>query len=512
MHIYLRGTGLQRLRLLSGLILFVFAATHFANHAIGIISLEAMHAVQDMRTAVTRSTPVSLMLIAALVIHMALGLVKLASRKTWRMTWWEALQIGLGLTIPLLLLPHIVNTRIAHMIFGVNDIYLYELLRLWPSSAVLQSVLLIIVWTHACIGLHFWLRLSRPYKTLAPILAWCAVALPVLALAGFAIAGMQTADIMSDPDALGALKARAHWPDAAANAQLSVLRDAVRLGFAATLAIVLTLFGLRQFRQRSTAARITYAAGASVTFKPGMTLLEISRAAGVPHASVCGGRGRCSTCRVRITQGLLSLPPPTGAEAITLQSVEAPPNVRLACQIRPIGPLDLEIVSHHRVTGPVETEFSEIKEVVAAHVRAILAGQLVEQATDDTGKLAAWLGEKRLSAVAIPDLSREGFQLVGGRLDYLHDRAAAAIVYRHEGRAITVLALPRTGGTSHAVRGQRSGYHVQSWEDAAFDYFAVCEGTPEILDVLQGSWGPAIPLESLADIDDLSVFRTGAIA
>ena len=59
----------------------------------------------------------------------------------------------------------------------------------------------------------------------------------------------------------------------------------------------------------------------------------------VPHASVCGGRARCSTCRVGVETGLAELMPPAGAEAMTLASIKAPPHVRLACQIRPREPI-----------------------------------------------------------------------------------------------------------------------------------------------------------------------------
>jgi len=64
-------------------------------------------------------------------------------------------------------------------------------------------------------------------------------------------------------------------------------------------------------------------------------VLEASRFAGIPHTSVCGGRGRCSTCRVRVVRGLDSLPAAKPAEIRVLQRVGAPPNVRLACQLRP---------------------------------------------------------------------------------------------------------------------------------------------------------------------------------
>ncbi|MFQ5958358.1 MAG: 2Fe-2S iron-sulfur cluster-binding protein [Alphaproteobacteria bacterium] len=58
---------------------------------------------------------------------------------------------------------------------------------------------------------------------------------------------------------------------------------------------------------------------------PGATILDASRGAGIPHASVCGGRGRCSTCRVRIGRGIESLPPPSPAETRVLNRVGAPP-------------------------------------------------------------------------------------------------------------------------------------------------------------------------------------------
>ena len=69
----------------------------------------------------------------------------------------------------------------------------------------------------------------------------------------------------------------------------------------------------------------------------GMTVLEASRSAGIPHASICGGRGRCTTCRLRIADGKDLLPHPSTFEAGALQRIGAPPNVRLACQLRPIS-------------------------------------------------------------------------------------------------------------------------------------------------------------------------------
>ena len=80
-----RGSTVQRLRLVSGLLLFLFALTHFLNHAMGLVSLDAMIAVDHWRIAVTRSAPGTLVLSAALLIHVGLAIGKLAQIKSWRM-------------------------------------------------------------------------------------------------------------------------------------------------------------------------------------------------------------------------------------------------------------------------------------------------------------------------------------------------------------------------------------------------------------------------------------------
>jgi len=72
---------------------------------------------------------------------------------------------------------------------------------------------------------------------------------------------------------------------------------------------------------------------------PGATVLETLRENGIPHASVCGGRARCTTCRVMVTRGLAALPAPAVLEAKALARIEAPPGLRLACQIRPTADL-----------------------------------------------------------------------------------------------------------------------------------------------------------------------------
>ncbi len=68
-------------------------------------------------------------------------------------------------------------------------------------------------------------------------------------------------------------------------------------------------------------------------------MLETLRDHGIPHASVCGGRARCTTCRIQVTRGLESLDAPNELEARALARIAATPGMRLACQIRPTADL-----------------------------------------------------------------------------------------------------------------------------------------------------------------------------
>ena len=495
MHVYLRGSLQQKLRLVSGFVLFAFATAHFLNHALGLISLEAMHEMQQMRTAITRSTLGTAILATALAMHIGLALYKIARRDTCRMPRWEAVQIVLGLAIPFFLFPHIINTRIAHQFFNVQDSYLYELIRLWPDSAITQSLLLLIVWAHGCLGLHYWLRLADGYPRIAPALLTFAIAVPVLALAGFAVGGQTTGDIMSDPNSFAALKARANWPSAEDSNTLAWLRTGARFVF---YSLVAGVIGASLFYRLSRMAlrrklRVSYIGGPTINVAIGKTLLEISRAAGIAHASVCGGRGRCSTCRVRVEQGADGLPPPTGAESVTLRSIEASENIRLACQIRPSSDLTVAIVSRPATPGPPQESFDDIKEFVAAHVRGVLGDHLVDVHSSDAASVGRWLTEETKQPVPVHDLTGSEFLLEGARIDFIADRPMAAIVYKRDGRPITLFQSALADAGSLAMRGQRNGYHVLAWADDQFAFVAVSDLRASDLDRLEEALGPSEP-------------------
>src|SRR5438046_1260714 len=106
--------------LVSGLVLFAFAAAELCNDAIGLVSLETMGDIAAWRTALTRSLPGTALLLLAFAGHLGTTLWFIARRSTLRMSLWDAALTISGILVPLLLLPYIVDTRGANLFFGVD--------------------------------------------------------------------------------------------------------------------------------------------------------------------------------------------------------------------------------------------------------------------------------------------------------------------------------------------------------------------------------------------------------
>ena len=329
----------RRTRLITGLTLLTYLSTHLLNHALGLISLDAMEAGRVWFLALWRNPAGTAALYTSLLTHFSFALWSLYQRRHLRIPLWEALQLTLGLSIPPLLSLHFVGTRMQHEWFGVEDSYSLLVLTLWhasPWDGLKQATLITVAWLHGSIGFHFWLRLRPWYRRLAPVFLGCALLLPVLGLLGFTQAGHEVDSLIArDPNWIVQVLQRANVPPRSQRAPLYRLDDAIVATY--VLAVILTLLAriARDIVERRRRIRITYPDGREVAVPRGFSILEASRFAGIPHASVCGGRGRCSTCRVRVAENLSKQPPPSAAEQRVLQRVGAPPNVRLACQLRP---------------------------------------------------------------------------------------------------------------------------------------------------------------------------------
>ena len=336
---------LNRIRLYSGLVLLTFVSMHLFNHALGLISFEAMDAALPFTTRPWRSWPGTLLLGAAAITHSGLSLTSLYRRQTLRLKAWEAAQTILGLLLPLFLFGHVLGTRGIVEIFGVVTGYELEMLALWvfmPQWAVMQTVLLLIAWSHGWIGLTSWVRLKPGYARWRSWISTTGVLWPALALAGFVAAGTRALERAADQAWIGQVLKEARF-DPAYSETVLTWNYRLMAAWAVLVALVLAARWLRLvLARRQNGVRVIYRQTQVVETSPGATVLEALRANRISHASVCGGRGRCSTCRVKVGRGADWLTPPSAQEQEVLERISAPPGVRLACQIRPTVDLEIE--------------------------------------------------------------------------------------------------------------------------------------------------------------------------
>ena len=372
----MRGRVIQQLRLWSGVVLFAYVTGHLLNHTFGLASVEAMEAGRRVFSAVWRSPPGTVLLVGSFAVHGALSIARLFRKRDLRMPIWEAAQQLLGLAIPFLLCLHMLGTLGLSLQFGMDPSYPFVLWATW-SDPLQQIALMAAAWTHGCIGMHFWLRLQPWYRRGLPLFFAAALLLPALALAGFAVGGRDVlAMAAADSGWVGAMLEQIRFPGRAGVEWVQGIeaRMSAMTGMAIAALIAWRLVrALRARRQRP--VRVTYPDGRMVRAEPGATLLEVSRAAGIPHASVCGGRGRCSTCRVHVSHGFDTLPPADEGERALLTRIGAPARVRLACRTVPAGDVTLTPLLP-ATAGPVEARARTSSQQGAEREIAILFADL----------------------------------------------------------------------------------------------------------------------------------------
>jgi adenylate cyclase len=300
--------------------------------------------------------PVAIVFYTAALVHAGLGLWALYQRRQFRWRAIEPLQLVLGLSIPALIITHIAGVRLGETLFGHEKLYpqvFFAYWIVWPHKLWLMIAAVNIAWVHACIGLYFWLRMKAFYRRLSPFLLAAAVLIPTLAMLGLYQGGRHVVE--SDSVEWRANNIGPRQVGTPAQQQmLDRIADYFLIGYLGLIGLVLVARLARALHERRAGMiTLSYGNGRVVRAPKGLSVLEASLRYNVPHASVCGGRARCSTCRIRVIGDCSSLPKPSQRESFVLNRVGATdPSIRLACQLRPEADLSFfQLFTPHTMAG-----------------------------------------------------------------------------------------------------------------------------------------------------------------
>jgi anti-sigma factor RsiW len=215
--------------------------------------------------------------------------------------------------------------------------------------------------------------------------------------------------------------------------------------------------------------------------------LDLASAAAFERRLAEDGKLRAEYTRLMsLRQAFRSLPPsemPAGLQARILSSLDAGerPNRITALRQRSWS---LQALAAAAVFGAVISSsvmmtldyFDQRQEVasqvVAGHIRSLLAPQPFDVASSDRHTVKPWFTSRLPESPQVPDLAAQGFTLLGGRVDVIGHSPVATIVYKHAAHTVSLTTL-RSG---QSVPDQTvAGYNVRSWSDPDFTYVAVSD-------------------------------------
>ena len=361
---------IRRARMYSGLVIFLYVTVHLVNHSMGLISLEVMEGLRQRVSAFNRNIVVSLTLYGALLVHTLLGFHHLLTRRSFKMSAKDWTQLVTSFALPLVLLPHMFASGYTPRFKDAQTSYKVVLDGMLEDGGIyFMGLFVIFVWVHGIIGITSMIKFHpvyQKYKNAFLVVSWL---LPILAVLGAVTASKELAtDIENNKIIMEQVYAEANIGKEL-EAELMQTSDMLMVNYLfILLGVTLFVFVLHQVRKAFRKIKITYPNGKEVRVAKGTSILEASREHRIGHVSMCGGRGRCSTCRVRVMSDIETLPPRNGIESLVAERLSLQDNVRLACQLRPTSAVEVRPL----VNAPVETLTTEDRETLCGREEEIV--------------------------------------------------------------------------------------------------------------------------------------------
>ena len=347
----------RRSRTISGCILFFYVFTHLLNHSLGLISLDTMEQGRAIFLRFWRHDVLFYVLYGALSIHFLLGVYALARRRSFRMSRKEWIRNSCAVLIPFFLASHLSITLWGSRFLGLNDSYAFMIISTYifdPFGYIILGLMLMLVWTHGSIGIIGLIEFREFYSKRRGLFQGLILGLPLIAYGGYIRASIELSEAsQSNPITILELISNSNFT-AEIGEKIVSLSDLLQfLVYPILLSLFVAFYFIRNLlEKRFNSIQVQYTDGTNINVSRGSSLLEASHKAGRYHESVCGGRGRCTTCRVRVTSSLGELPKPNKIEQSVINRLNFDQSLRLACQLRPetdieINPL-IKLVNHDK--------------------------------------------------------------------------------------------------------------------------------------------------------------------
>ena len=121
--------------------------------------------------------------------------------------------------------------------------------------------------------------------------------------------------------------------------------------------------------------------------------------------------------------------------------------------------------------GDDETRASEI---LAGHVGATLGKRLYEVASSDQHTVKPWLSSRLAYSPPVADLSAQGFELLGARVDHIDGRQVAVLAYRRRQHVIDAYVWPARGRTTE-IALRRDGFNLASFSAGEMNFWVISD-------------------------------------
>jgi len=362
----------RQTRIFSGGVLFVVLSMHLFAHASGVFGLEAMEQTGELFGAFNHSPWTLWVLPTALAAHFICAFEALLRRYSLRsLTPYQWVQYTSGFLLPILLIVHLATISLSRWLLDIDVDYEVVFIELWGASlnALFMVLLLVLVSVHSGLGIWFFLN-SRPWfwRVRQPVL-FALFLFPLLATLGvFSGANSAQQRMTFQPEWAAKVRAEKHISPAWEEVRLSGTQKGVA-GYLVFFGLFLALQTLLAQRGRKKRVFVTYPDGQKIGVTSGSSLLDASNLARIPHAQLCQGQGRCSTCRVFLAEGANQLDPMGKDEREVLSRFKASDNIRLACQAKLRGDCRVDLLISPEIAsvqslGKRQKFISDEKEVV----------------------------------------------------------------------------------------------------------------------------------------------------